>query len=78
MHHLIAAFFAMIFSFGSAQPVHHADAFVAHTETASSFDQAIPTHQQILAGDYAEASYPETGCECQATISETNFTSGAR
>jgi hypothetical protein len=70
MHQLLVAFFAFIFSFGHAQSVQQAqaDAFVPPAQYADGFEGAIPSRQEIAAGEYNATtdSYAESACSgCQ-------------
>lgn len=75
MHQLLTAFFAFLFSFGHAQAAHQveADQFVPPAQYAadtSGIDYAVPSHQQIIDGQYnvTAASYAEGSCNgCQLT-----------
>jgi hypothetical protein len=62
LHQLIAAFFAMIFSFGHAQTVHHSE-FVAATDNQPYVQAPAPTREQLAYQEFQTAtSYAETSC----------------
>ena len=70
MHAFLAPLFAFLFSLGHAQAVRQVEArdFVAPAERTAGFDYAIPSRQQILAGETAQDGYAGTGCRgCQQT-----------
>ncbi len=71
--HVIAAFFAFLFSFGHAQSLQarHSDAFIPPAEYAVGMEYAVPSHQDILNGKYAEAGCPG----CNMTTSSSNVRS---
>lgn len=62
MHQLIAAFFAMIFSFGHAQPMHQSQ--VASAANNQPFIQApAPTREELAHQQFETiTSYAETSC----------------
>jgi hypothetical protein len=52
MHNLLVAFFSFLFSFGSAAPTHPSDAFVPPAQYADTYGAAIPSHDQIVNGNF--------------------------
>ena len=62
MHSWIAAFFAMIFSFGHAQTMHHSE--LAMTADSHPFVQATaPTREELNYEQFQTiSSYAETSC----------------
>lgn len=62
MHQLIAAFFAMIFSFGHAQTVHHSE-LVAASDNHPYIQAPAPTREQLAYEEFqTTTSYAETSC----------------
>ena len=62
MHQLFAAFFAMIFSFGHAQPAHQTQ-FVAATGSHPYMQAPAPTREQLAYQEFQTVtSYAETSC----------------
>jgi hypothetical protein len=68
MHNLLAAIFAFLFSFGTVHPSPSAHAFVPPSDSGASFEQAIPSREDLVSGQYQAASYAESVClNCQTT-----------
>jgi len=59
MHHIIVAFYAFVFSFGHAAPVHHPEALQQQSPRLTS--AYAPTRQEVAHNRYA-GSYSETVC----------------
>ena len=60
MLHVIAAFFALIFSFGHAGTAHQASAKL-QPEPVATYMTYVPTHHEIVSGSF-ESSYAGTPC----------------
>ena len=59
---MIAAFFAMLFSFGHAQTMHHSQ-LVAASDSQPYIQGASPTREQLAYEQFQTAtSYAETSC----------------
>ena len=62
MHQLIAAFFAVIFSFGHAQTVRHSE-FVTSADNHPYIQAPLPTREELAHKQFQTAtSYAETSC----------------
>jgi hypothetical protein len=62
MHQLIAAFFAMIFSFGHAQTVRHSE-FVSSVDNQPYIQAPLPTREELARKQFQTVtSYAETSC----------------
>lgn len=62
MHSMIAAFFAMIFSFGHAQTVHHSEMALA-ADHHPFVQRAAPTREEVNYKQFETVtSYAETSC----------------
>lgn len=62
MRELLAAFFALIFSFSHAQTVRHSD-YIATTDSYPYVQAAAPTREQLAYEQFQTAtSYAETSC----------------
>ncbi len=62
MHSLIAAFFAMIFSFGHAQTVHQSEMALA-ADNHPFVQRAAPTREELNYEQFQTVtSYAETSC----------------
>jgi hypothetical protein len=63
MHALLAAFFAMIFSFSHAQNIRHSEAFLATGNHPAAYDTFVPTREQLAQEQFETVtSYAETSC----------------
>ena len=61
MHSLIAAFFAMLFSFSHAQTVHHSE--MALADSHPFVQQTAPTREELNYEQFQTVtSYAETSC----------------
>lgn len=80
MYHLIAAFFALLFSFGHAQTVRQTEtrSFAQPAAYAGGFEYAVPSHEQILASSYSDASSVGYAGETCSGCSMTTDSSTAR
>jgi len=60
--HILAAFFAFLFTFGHAHTAQSkpSDAFIPPAEYASGFEYAVPSHHDVINGTYPDAGCP--GC----------------
>lgn len=62
MHSLIAAFFAMIFSFGHAQTMHQSEMSLA-ADNHPFVQHAVPTREEVNYEQFQTVtSYAETSC----------------
>lgn len=62
MHSLIAAFFAMLFSFGHAQTMHHSDVAMA-ADSHPFIQAAAPTREELNYQQFETmTSYAEDSC----------------
>lgn len=63
MHQLIAAFFAMVFSFSHAQTVRHSESFVASDAPAISAAATAPNREELAKQVFeTNTSYAESSC----------------
>jgi hypothetical protein len=74
MHQLLAAFFAVVFSFSSPHVQRVPAAF--HGKRLSqpgTLDASVPTHDEIVSGHTGGAVYPESSCSYCRTTTNTTF-----
>jgi hypothetical protein len=63
MHQMLAAFFAMIFSFSHAQDVRHSESFLAAHHTPSTYQAFVPTRQELAYQQFETVTgYAESSC----------------
>jgi len=75
MHQMLAAFFAMIFSFGHAQTVRHSELALA-SDNHPFIQAPLPTRQEMAHEQFQTiTSYAETAC---VSCRRMNVASNAR